>query len=41
VLKYYFEVIEPVAGGDVAAARDRSAQRLSAVADAFMAGAGG
>jgi phosphomannomutase len=37
LLKFYVEVVEPVDGGDVAAARGRGQARLDALADAFLA----
>ena len=40
LLKFYVEVIEPVEGDDVAAARARAAERLARVTDAFLAAAG-
>ena len=40
LLKFYVEVIEPVAGDDVGGARSRASERLAALTDAFLAVAG-
>ena len=40
LLKFYIEVVETVANGDVAAARGRGTERLERLADAFVAAAG-